>query len=96
MEHHEITHSAVLIAVDDEANLTQATARLSWHGTALEGIGRARMRADGEHAVELRDKLAVARALSNLANQLFATSMSELEAVVPQRPVLTALPGGRP
>ncbi|TGD87941.1 DUF1876 domain-containing protein [Mycolicibacterium sp. CH28] len=95
MEHHEIKHSAVLMAVDGEADLTQATARLCWDGTTLEGIGRARMSTDDAHAVELRDKLAVARALSNLANQLFATSMSEMETVVLHRPLLTALPGGR-
>ncbi len=95
MEHHEIKHSAVLIAVDDEDDRTQATARLSWRGTTLEGIGRARMDAGDEHAVELRDELAVARALSNLANQLFATSMSEMETVEVRRAVLTALTGGR-
>ncbi|MEZ0355145.1 dsRBD fold-containing protein [Mycobacterium sp. SA01] len=73
-------HSAVLIAVDEDADRTRATALLSWRSTALVGMGIARMDAGTEHAVELRDELAVARALSNLASQLFATSMSEIEA----------------
>ena len=45
--------------------------------------------------VELRDEVAVARALSNLANQLFATSMSEIETAASGGPPLTALNGGR-
>ncbi|WP_237159434.1 dsRBD fold-containing protein [Mycolicibacterium rhodesiae] len=73
-------HSAVLIAVDEDADRTRATALLSWRSTALVGTGTARMDAGTEHAVELRDEVAVARALSNLASQLFATSMSEIEA----------------
>ncbi|PND55944.1 hypothetical protein CRM90_19965 [Mycobacterium sp. ENV421] len=73
-------HSAVLIAVDEDADRTRATALLSWRSTALVGTGTARMDAGTEHAVELRDEVAVARALSNLASQLFATSMSEIDA----------------
>lgn len=73
-------HSAVLIAVDEDADRTRATALLSWRSTALVGTGIARMDAGTEHAVELRDEVAVARALSNLASQLFATSMSEIDA----------------
>ncbi|WP_445166185.1 dsRBD fold-containing protein [Mycolicibacterium sp. Dal123E01] len=80
MEHDETKHSAVLIAVDEDADRTRATAHLSWRSSALVGTGIARMRAGDAHAVELRDEVAVARALSNLANQLFATSMSELDA----------------
>ena len=95
MEHDETKHSAVLIAVDEDAGRTRATAQLSWRSATLEGIGIARMDAGDAHAVELRDELAVARALSNLANQLFATSMSEIETAVVRRPPLTALNGGR-
>ncbi len=74
-------HSAVLIAVDEDADRTRATALLSWRSTALVGMGgTACMDAGTEHAVELRDEVAVARALSNLASQLFATSMSEIDA----------------
>ncbi|MBB3602992.1 hypothetical protein FHT40_002653 [Mycolicibacterium sp. BK556] len=79
MEHDETKHSAVLIAVDEDSDRTCATAHLSWRSTALIGTGIARMRAGDAHAVELRDEVAVARALSNLASQLFATSMSEIE-----------------
>ncbi|AQT79284.1 hypothetical protein B1R94_08400 [Mycolicibacterium litorale] len=94
MEHDDTKHTAVLIAIDEDADRTRATARLSWRDTTLLGVGTARMDAADEHTVELRDELAVARALSNLANQLFATSMSEIETV-DRRPTLTALMGGR-
>lgn len=81
MEDHDKTkHSAVLIAVDEDADQTRATALLSWRSTALVGMGIARMDGGTEHAVELRDEVAVARALSNLASQIFATSMSEIDA----------------
>ncbi len=82
MEDHDTTkHSAILIAVDEDAGQTRATALLSWRSTALVGMGGvARMDADTDHAVELRDEVAVARALSNLASQIFATSMSEIES----------------
>ncbi|WP_396928057.1 dsRBD fold-containing protein [Mycolicibacterium sp.] len=81
MEDHDTTkHSAILIAVDEDAGQTRATALLSWRSTALVGMGVARMDADTDHTVELRDEVAVARALSNLASQIFATSMSEIES----------------
>ena len=95
MDHNDTKHSVVLIAVDEDADRTRATARLSWRDTVLVGMGTARMAAGDEHAVELRDEVAVARALSNLANQLFATSMSEIETVENRRRPLTALTGGR-
>ncbi len=79
-DHDKTKHSAILIAVDEDADRTRATALLSWRSATLVGMGIARMAAGTEHAVELRDEVAVARALSNLAGQLFATSMSEIEA----------------
>jgi hypothetical protein len=95
MEQNETKHSAVLIAVDEDADRTRATARLSWRDGILVGIGTARMDAGDLHTVELRDEVAVARALSNLANQLFAASISEIETAGPRRHTLTALTGGR-
>jgi Domain of unknown function (DUF1876) len=80
MDDYDTTkHSAILIAVDEEVDCARATALLSWRSTALVGTGVARMNAGDAHAGELRDELAVARALSNLASQIFATSMSEIE-----------------
>lgn len=86
MEHDETKHSAVLIALDEDADRTRATAHLSWRSTALVGMGVARMDAGDPHAVELRAEVAVARALSNLASQLFATSASEIDAAAVWRP----------
>jgi Domain of unknown function (DUF1876) len=90
-------HQVVLIAVDEDDDNTRATARLAWRGTTLEGVGRARLEVGDDYTIELRDELAVARALSNLANQLFAASVSEIETATGQRrPKLTPLSGGRP
>ncbi|WP_179473330.1 dsRBD fold-containing protein [Mycolicibacterium vinylchloridicum] len=90
MEHDETKHSTVMIAVDEDADRTRATAHLPWRSTTLVGMGIARMDAGDAHAVELRDEVAVARALSNLANQLFATSMSEIDGAAVWRPPLAA------
>jgi|EndMetStandDraft_6_1072998.scaffolds.fasta_scaffold21331_2 hypothetical protein len=79
-DYDKTKHSAVLIAVDEDDDRTRATAHLSWRSAALVGMGTARMNAGDAHTMELRDELAVARALSNLASQLFATSMSEIDA----------------
>ncbi|MCX2931313.1 DUF1876 family protein [Mycobacterium sp. CVI_P3] len=95
MEHNTTKYSAVQIAVDEDTDRTRATARLAWRSRNLIGMGTARMTAGDAHSVELRDELAVARALSNLANQLFAISMSEIETVEHSRHTLTALTGGR-
>lgn len=95
MDENGTKHSAVLIAVDEDADRTRATAQLAWRSTTLVGMGTAMMAAGDEHTVELRDELAVARALSNLANQMFATSMSEIETADIRRPALSTLTGRR-
>ncbi|AKK28778.1 dsRBD fold-containing protein [Mycobacterium sp. EPa45] len=82
MEHDDTKHSAVLIAVDEDADRTRACAHLSWANTAFVGMGVARMDAGDAHTVALRDEVAIARALSNLANQIFATSVSEIDAAI--------------
>lgn len=64
-------------------NRTTAPApRHGWAGLGitLEGIGRARLNPADEEVAEIGDELAVARALSNLANQLFSASVSDIEA----------------
>ena len=92
---NDTKHSAVQIEVDEDADRTRATAQLAWRDTTLVGMGTALMAAGDAHTVELRDELAVARALSNLANQLFATSMSEIETAADRRPAFIALAGRR-
>ena len=100
MEHtrtdQETKHWVVLIAVDEHENPTRARARFSWRGTTLEGIGRAGLDTTDDHAAEIRDELAVARALSNLANQLFAASVSDIKTATDHpAPTLTPLTGAR-
>lgn len=68
----------VLIEERDEP--TRAKARLSWDGKRLVGIGMARLDPADEPVAKIGDELAVARALSDLANQLFALTSTDIQA----------------
>ncbi len=68
----------VLIEEHDER--TRAKARLSWGGKKLVGTGLARLDPADEPLAQIGDELAIARALSDLANQLFALTSSDIEA----------------
>lgn len=68
----------VLIEEHDER--TRAKARLSWAGRQMVGVGLARLDPADEPVAQIGDELAIARALSYLANQLFALTSSDIEA----------------
>ncbi|BCR45845.1 hypothetical protein VNDN067_27190 [Mycobacterium tuberculosis] len=68
----------VLIEEHDER--TRAKARLSWAGRQMVGVGLARLDPADEPVAQIGDELAIARALSDLANQLFALTSSDIEA----------------
>jgi len=68
------------VSIDEHEKRTGAKVRLSWRGIELVGAGLARLNPDDEPVVEIGDELAVARALSDLANQLFALTASDIEA----------------
>ena len=51
------------------------------HGQELTGIGIARLNPADRNVAEIGDELAVARALSNLADQLFAATAADIHAV---------------
>lgn len=76
----------VNIFVDEHEERTRAKARLQWRGTELVGVGLARLSPDDEPVAEIGDELAIARALKDLANQLFATTETDIEATT-HRPV---------
>ncbi len=68
----------VLIEELDER--TRAKARLSWAGKKFVGVGLARLDPADEPVARIGDELAIARALSDLANQLFACASTDIQA----------------
>lgn len=74
----ETCHIDVLI--DEHEERTRAKARLSWAGTTLVGIGLARVDPLDEPVAKIGDELAIARALTDLANQLFARTSTDIQA----------------
>lgn len=68
----------VLIEELDER--TRAKARLSWAGKKFVGVGLARLDPADQPVAQIGDELAIARALSDLANQLFAVASNDIRA----------------
>ncbi len=71
-------HIDVLIEERDER--TRAKARLSWEGQPLVGVGFARLDPADPPVAKIGDELAIARALSDLANQLLALTSTDIQA----------------
>ena len=71
-------HIDVLVEERDEK--TRAKARLSWAGKTLVGVGLARLDPADQPVATIGDELAIARALSDLANQLFAATSTDIQA----------------
>ncbi|EUA09421.1 hypothetical protein I546_4113 [Mycobacterium kansasii 732] len=71
-------HVDVLIEERDER--TRAKARLVWGEHTLVGVGLARLDPADEPVAEIGDELAIARALTDLANQLFAVTSADIQA----------------
>ena len=74
------------VLVDEHEERTRAKARLEWRGAELVGVGLARLSPEDKPVTEIGDELAIARALNDLANQLFATTESDIESAT-HRPV---------
>jgi hypothetical protein len=70
----------VAISINEHPKRTRAKAKLHWRGHDLTGIGIARRNPADRNIAEIGDELAIARALSNLADQLFATTASDIHA----------------
>jgi hypothetical protein len=66
--------------VDEHEMRTRAKVRLSWHGNKLVGVGLARLDPSDEPVATSGDELALARALSDLAYQLFELTVTDVEA----------------
>ncbi|MGV0046163.1 dsRBD fold-containing protein [Mycobacterium colombiense] len=59
---------------------TRAKARICWAGTDLVGIGLARLDPADQPVSRIGGELAVARALTDLANQFFAMASADIQA----------------
>ncbi len=68
------------VTIDEHEERTRAKTRLRWRGNELVGVGLARLNPADEPVSEIGDELAVARALSDLVNQLFVLTESDIEA----------------
>lgn len=74
---------SVIISIQKHAQGTRANARLYWPGIPLEGTGQTPAELADEAPAKVSDGLAAAHALSDLASQLFAATVS---AAVPAEP----------
>jgi hypothetical protein len=68
------------VLIEEHEERTRAKARLSWAGRKYVGVGLARLDPADEPVAQIGDELAIARALSDLANQLFASTSSDIQA----------------
>jgi hypothetical protein len=68
------------VLIDEHEERTRAKARLSWAGETMVGVGLARLDPADEPVAKIGDELAIARALSDLANQLFALTSTDIQA----------------
>ncbi|HME47343.1 DUF1876 domain-containing protein [Mycobacterium sp.] len=78
---NDIKQWTVDVWIDEHPRRTRAKARLHWRGRDLVGVGIAWLNPADRNIADIGDELAVARALANLSNQLFAATASDIEAV---------------
>ena len=68
------------VQIEEHDERTRAKARLSWAGKKFVGVGLARLDPADEAVTQIGDELSIARALSDLANQLFALASTDIQA----------------
>jgi len=68
------------VLVEEHEERTRAKARLSWAGKNFVGVGLARLDPADEPVPQIGDELSIARALSDLASQLFALTSTDIQA----------------
>ncbi|SOX53348.1 DUF1876 domain-containing protein [Mycobacterium ahvazicum] len=68
------------VLIEEHEERTRAKARLSLAGRKFVGIGLARLDPADEPVARIGDELAIARALTDLANQLLAVTSSDIQA----------------
>ncbi|MGB9227224.1 DUF1876 domain-containing protein [Mycobacterium sp.] len=67
------------VLIEEREERTRAKVRLSWAGKKFVGVGLARLDPADEPVAQIGDELAIARALSDLANQLFALTSTDIQ-----------------
>jgi hypothetical protein len=68
------------VSIEELDERTRAKASLSWADRNFVGVGLARLDPADEPVAQIGDELAIARALSDLANQLFALTSTDIAA----------------
>ena len=77
---HDAKTCQIDVLIEEHEERTRAKARLSWGCKKLVGVGLARLDPADDPVVQIGDELAIARALLDLANQLFALTSSDIQA----------------
>lgn len=67
------------VVIEEHEERTRAKARLSWAGRDFVGVGLARLDPADEPVAQIGDELAIARALSDLSNQLMALTSTDIQ-----------------
>jgi hypothetical protein len=80
-----IDHWPVEVSLLEEAGETRAEARLSRDGQEISGHGLARRNPDDREVTEIGEKIAAARALSDLAHKLLSMAAGEIEGITHER-----------
>jgi Rv2632c-like len=81
-----MSRSQVELTINEDETQTHAEAHLVMdNGTAWRGHGMARRHPGDPDVVEIGEKIAAARALSDLAHQLLDSATAKLEDVTHQR-----------
>ena len=78
---HVLKHWTVEVSIDEHEGRTRAKARLRWRDKESVGVGLARRNPADRNVAEIGDELAVARALTDLANRLLKVTAHDIEAV---------------
>ena len=68
------------VVIEELDERTRAKARLSWADKQYVGVGLSRLDPADEPVAQIGDELAIARALCDLADQLFALTSTDIQA----------------
>jgi hypothetical protein len=68
------------VVIEEQEERTRAKARLAWAGKTFVGVGLARLDPADEPVAQIGDELAIARALSDLSDQLMALTSTDIQA----------------
>ena len=75
----------VEISLHEEDGTTRAEARLTRDGVGMIGHGVARRNPDDREVMQIGEKIAAARALSDLAHQLLSDAAGQIEGITHER-----------